>query len=202
MAGCALGRGEVDIRVTEVANPASESIVKITKVTDKRKFYVNPRKPNMPSLKDDDIGNEAIKRRAIARKRGGFGAALGDILLPEGRSVAGVTRDALATALKEQGYRVVTKDEADYGRAVALEADVNEFWSWFNPGFFSVKATHKSVVNLKGPWPLKGEKRAVHGNARISGMAITTAQWKKLFAKGIENLVKETKALLKKSALK
>jgi hypothetical protein len=63
-------------------------------VTDRRVFEVNPRQANIPSLMNDaEIKNPAITARAVARKRGGFGKTLGDVgdvLLPEGRTVTNV----------------------------------------------------------------------------------------------------------------
>lgn len=198
LSGCAVGRGVVDVDVAEIANPDSRNIVKLTEVTDSRTFHVSPPKPSMPSLQDDDLSDDAIKRRAIARKRNGYGAALGDIVLPEGRTVAGLVREALANALKAQGYRVLAKGDADYDNALPLEADVIEFWSWINPGFWTIKGNHKATVSLKGPWPLKGEERVVHAKANVANMVMATAEWRELFAMGLKNLIDETKALLKK----
>jgi hypothetical protein len=49
-------------------------------VTDQRTFEARPRDASIPSLKEEaDLTNRAITVRAIARKRGGFGMALGDI---------------------------------------------------------------------------------------------------------------------------
>ncbi len=97
--GCALTRGEVDIAVPEITNPDSSVVVKLTEISDRRVFEKNPRKANIPSLKDGEISDSSVTKRAVARKRNAFGAALGDILLPKGRTVEAVVREALVKAL-------------------------------------------------------------------------------------------------------
>ena len=97
MAGCAATRSTFDVQSapSPQAKPVSvKGFVKLTEVKDVRQFEAAPRKPSIPSLQDPkEISNPAITSRAIARKRGGFGAAMADILLPEGRTVEQVVRD-------------------------------------------------------------------------------------------------------------
>ena len=47
--------------------------------------------------------------RAIARKSGGFGNRMGDIVLPEGRTVEHLAEEALTKAFRAGGYRVVPR---------------------------------------------------------------------------------------------
>ena len=100
LTGCATSRGVLDLKVPDLPNPASSQAVKIMDVTDKRVFEIEPKKPSIPSLQNDEINDPKITRRAVARKRNGFGAALGDILLPEGQTVEQLTRAALENALR------------------------------------------------------------------------------------------------------
>lgn len=73
------------------------------RVTDRRVFEADPDDPSTPSLKGGEIHNTATTSRAIARKRGGFGKAWGDILLPEGRTVAHLMEEALTRAFQDAG---------------------------------------------------------------------------------------------------
>ena len=85
--GCATSRGILEVPLTVGDNPAQGREVKIVRVSDRRTFQMKPPDPSTPSLKDEAIDNPAITSRAIARKRSGYGMAMGDILLPEGQTV-------------------------------------------------------------------------------------------------------------------
>ena len=97
VSGCATNRGIIDVRVTPTPDPQGKVMVKIVRVTDQRTFELRPDVASIPSLKDGQIDNKAITSRAIARKRNGYGKALGDILLPEGRTVEDLVEEATVT---------------------------------------------------------------------------------------------------------
>ena len=82
--GCATTRGVMDVQEEVSANPETGIAVKFARVTDARRFEIDPRQADIPSLKNDEIDDPAITSRAIARKRNSYGKALGDILLPGG----------------------------------------------------------------------------------------------------------------------
>ena len=103
ISGCATTRGVLDMQVPDSPNPGSSETVKITEIVDRRVFEIRPKVPSIPSLKNNEINDPSITRRAVARKRGGWGKAFGDILLPEGRTVEQPTKDALSKALRESG---------------------------------------------------------------------------------------------------
>ena len=79
---------------------------------------------------DDQIGNDAIRARAYGRKRNSYGMALGDVMLPEGQTVAGMTQAVVTRSLRESGYRVVDRNDADYAQAKPLTVRVNKLWVW------------------------------------------------------------------------
>ena len=111
-------------------NPIQGREVKIVRVTDRRTFQLKPSDPSTPSLKDGQIDNPAITSRAIARKRSGYGKAMGDILLPEGHTVEQLVGTALTRGLRGAGYRVLLQGQEGYEQAVPLEADIRRFWTW------------------------------------------------------------------------
>ena len=133
--GCATTRGVIDVPAKAGPNPASGPAVRIDRVTDRRFFEIDPRQANIPSLMNDaEIKDPKITSRAIARKRGGFGKALGDVLLPEGRTVMQVVEEALTWSLQEAGYRVVNKQYPEASTAIPLEADIDQFWGVVQAG--------------------------------------------------------------------
>ena len=151
MSGCATNRGVIDIADEVSANPQQGTAVKFSRVTDNRIFEIKPRQASIPSLKNDEIDDPAITSRAIARKRNSYGKALGDIVLPEGKTVAGLVESSLAKGLRENGYRVLTPDDAGYDEAAAIQVDIEKFWGWFSPGFWSIGINFETLLRLTGP---------------------------------------------------
>ena len=176
--GCATTRGVIDIPPQRAVNPPSGPAVRIDRVTDRRVFEINPRQANIPSLMNDaEIKDSAITSRAVARKRGGFGKALGDVLLPEGRTVTAVVEEALTRSLQEAGYRVVGKQDVDAATAIPIEADIEQFWAWFRPGFAQVAVEFETSVRLRSPLPALQGGAPVTGTSRVTGMAATSDTW-------------------------
>jgi hypothetical protein len=200
LTACATSRGVLDLKVPDVANPTSSQVVKITSVTDKLVFEIKPKKPSIPSLQNDEINDPTITRRAVARKRNGFGAALGDILLPEGQTVEQLTHSALVNALRDSGYSVVAAGEPGYDSATPVSAEIQLFWSWMTPGFWEFKLRYNAKIQLNGDWPLKGENRIVKGDARFAGAFASSPEWRELIDNGIADLITNVKAMLKRAS--
>jgi hypothetical protein len=198
--GCAVTRGVLDVRVKPPGNPASGDAAQITNVTDRRVFQINPRDARIPSLKNDEITDTAITSRAIARKRGGFGKAMGDILLPEGRTVTQLVEEALTRSLQEAGYRVLTKQEAASASAIPVEVDIEQFWAWFRPGFWQIAVEFETRLRMKAPvgaWKAGDE---VKGFARITGQAATSDMWLEAVDKGVDDLVRNMRERLRSAS--
>jgi hypothetical protein len=130
LAGCVSTRDTVAPRFDAAVNPAQGIPVRIDKVEDLRNFQVKPASPATPSLMNDQISDEATRARAFGRKRNSYGMALGDVLLPEGQTVAGMTEAVVTRSLRESGYRVVSRQDADYAQAKPLSVRVNKLWVW------------------------------------------------------------------------
>lgn len=199
LSGCAVGRGVVDVQVPPSSSPDAGTPVKIVSVVDKRVFQEKPPQPSMPSLKDGEIHDKAITSRAIARKRNSYGMALGDILLPEDRTVVSLTEEALTKALNEAGYRVLSEGDAGYADAAALTADIHQFWAWATPGFWEISLEFESKVALKGDWPVAGDTRNVRGYAKVGSVAATESVWKEVLDKGLQDLVDKVRSVLKQA---
>jgi len=196
--GCAVGRGVIDVPANMGANPSSGPAVRIDRVTDRRVFEVDPRQANIPSLMNDaEIKDPKITSRAIARKRGGFGKALGDILLPEGRTVMQLVEEALTRSLQEAGYRVVSKQDPEAATAIPVEADIDQFWAYFRPGFAEVAVEFESSIRLTSSLPALQTGGSVKGISRVTGMAATSSTWQEAVAKGVDDLSRNARDRLK-----
>ena len=195
--GCATNRGILDVRLTLPENSVSDLNIKIVRVTDQRRFEIAPNKPSIPSLKGGEIDDKSITKRAIARKRNSFGKALGDILLPEGRTVEDLVREAVVLSFRESGYRVINEEDPMFSSAIPIEVDIDEFWAWLTPGFSAVKLEFKSALKLKGNVVSFQDGEEVRSYVLLHSQAAGTRAWSNTINKGIENLVQKIKERLR-----
>jgi hypothetical protein len=166
-------------------------------VRDSRKFAVNPPDPSMESLGSaEEIANPAVTARAIARKRNAFGQALGDVTLPEGKTVAGLVTDATRSALHEKGYRVVDDKSPDHATALPLSLDVRRFWAWVRPGFWSLEMKFNADVAVTGAELVGQGSPLVHADSMMNVQGAFESNWQELIQNGVTTLVAQLKARL------
>lgn len=194
LAGCAVGRDTVDVSAPRAANPAGSKFVRIDSVVDKRQFQVSPPSADIASLDPDADASDQSKARAIGRKRGGFGKALGDVVLPEGKTVSSLVENAVASGFQEAGYVVVKKGDANFDSAPAVNAQVIEFWAWFQPGFWAVTTNHKAELKLSGD-ALHGEK-TVMTRVSESKQIVTSGDWREIVEKGLAAITEQTRKMV------
>jgi hypothetical protein len=195
LAGCATGRDVISPKVEAAVNPAQGVPVRIVKVEDTRSFQVKPGTPSTPSLMDDNLNDEAIRSRAIARKRNGYGMALGDILVPEGETVSKLTETVIARAFRESGFRVVSANDADYANATPVTVRINKLWAWIEMGFVLSVSSNYEVV-LAGPIAPLQQGLTVSGQVKESAMVVTEAVWSGIISKSLEDMYAKVKAQL------
>ncbi len=195
--GCAINRGILDVRMNVPMNASSGEAVKIVRVDDKRIFELNPRNASIPSLKNGEINDKAITSRAVARKRNGFGKALGDILLPEDRTVSDLVKEAVAKAFIESGYRVVEKNDPDYASAKPVEVDIDRFWSWITMGFWALGLNFEAKIKITGGVPAFEGGKEISFSTKLHTQAATTRAWTNILNAGLKGLVEKIKLELK-----
>ena len=134
--GCAINRSEIELNIPEAVEIPMKTgkQVFIKSVVDNRIFEKRPMVPNIPSLNPSKERNKDIEKRAVARKRNGFGKAIGDILLKEGQAVESVIRESLKQGFLENGFDVLENAEQSSPSTYIVDAKINKFWSWMNPG--------------------------------------------------------------------
>lgn len=197
LGGCATSRSVVlPDAGTAIENPAQGLAVRIEKIEDIRRFEAAPKTPDIPSLPADDLLNSSLTSRAIARKRNGFGLALGDVLLPEGQTVSRLVGDALAQGFRRAGYRVLTTGEAGYEQAAPVTARINEFWSWFNPGFAQVTIKNRAAIDLAGPLPPLKDGVTIRSEVSEGMQAVFEDDWRQIAGKGLAEVAEKLQAAL------
>jgi hypothetical protein len=198
LSGCATSRSTIDVSVLQPQQVPTKGFAKILEVKDMRRFVPAPSDPSVPSLQNtSEINNPAITSRAVARKRGGYGKAFADILLPEGRTVEQVVREAATKALAEKGYAVVSERSPEFSQASPVNIEIQQFWSWFSPGFFQVSVEFLGVVLLKGDVLAEGHEQPVRGYSIVKAMAATDSQWQEVLQNGVQDLIEKMKAKIK-----
>ncbi|CDY73455.1 hypothetical protein BGLT_02827 [Caballeronia glathei] len=195
-AGCAVGRGTVDVSAPQGTNPATGKYVRIDSVKDKRTFTVSPPSADMASLDPSEDNSDVSKARAIGRKRGGFGKALGDVVLPEGKTVSGLVEGALATGFQEAGYVVVKPGDPNFVAATPVNAQIIDFWAWFQPGFWSVTTNQKSEVQLSGDVGGLHGAQTVKTRVSESKQVVVSSDWREIVEKGLSAITLQTKNLV------
>lgn len=156
MTACATSRSTLPLEVPpgEAAAESNGRVAVVTSVVDERQFETDPGEPSTPSLKRGDAyalsGDE--RKQAIARKRNGYGMALGDIVLEGSGTVEDLTRDLIVRGLVERGYQVVDAGSAPED-ALRVSAVIREFWAWFTPGFVAatMEARVGTALTVSGP---------------------------------------------------
>jgi hypothetical protein len=129
-------------------------------VTDERIFEQTPQEPSTPSLgfEETDQATAETKARAIGRKRGRYGNALGDVLLQKGQTAASVIRENLAAALMQAGYEVKNEGTASPSTLI-IDAHIKQFWSWRQSGYYPMVlkagiATDLTISGAQSPVPI------------------------------------------------
>ena len=199
--GCALGRSVVTVQAPTAGASDSKDYAKIIEVRDSRKFEIDPPKPSIPSLGEAaDLSNPQITARAIARKRGGFGKAFGDVVLPEGSTVAGLVRSAAEKALQDKGYNVVDDKSPEYANAKALSVEIDQFWAWFTPGFVSVSVDFQSDVSLRGSELVGPDPQIASSHVHYETAAVFESTWADTVRRGVDDLVQRIEEKLRPSS--
>jgi hypothetical protein len=191
--GCATSRGILTVGVPSAPNPTSGIAYKIENVTDQREFELKPAQASIPSLKNGEIQDRAITSRAIARKRNTWGKALGDILLPEGRTVQDLTSEAIERAFREAGLRVVLEGEPGWATAKPVEAEIQQLWAWVTPGFWALTMQFEMRARIKTDLGQFRQSEEAHGTIRLKSQGAGTRQWRNTITRGLEQFNSDLK---------
>ena len=162
--GCATNRGRVSLEIPqtkEVVQSNNKNIF-INSVMDNRIFELKPSKPSIPSLKYGEIHNKEITSLAIARKRNGFGKAIGDILLKDGKTVSEVIKSSTEQALLEKGYKVIKDKSLVTDKTIIVDINVNQFWTWLNMGFWALTISTEIGTDITIKEATTEKKEIIH----------------------------------------
>ncbi|MBR9772189.1 MULTISPECIES: flagellar biosynthesis protein [unclassified Halomonas] len=140
--GCATSRSTVDVQTPNtgtVSQAHTGPSLYIRNVTDQRHFEEAPRSADIPSLgfEGAEAATDELKSRAIGRKRNGYGKALGDVLLPEDKTITELVRVYASEGFEDAGWNVVNSADAS-DDVTTVDIGVTRFWTWVKPGFWAI----------------------------------------------------------------
>lgn len=154
LSACATSRSTLALNLPQQGTVVNaDKVAVIGVVEDQRQFEEDPDDPSTPSLKKGEkyaLDAEA-RKKAIARKRNGYGVAIGDIMLEGDATVDSLTRELVAQGLRERGYRVLAPGEAAPEGSVPLRVGIKEFWAWWTPGFWTAKIEARVRTSIDAP---------------------------------------------------
>lgn len=199
--GCATNRSALTLKASTVtpanavAKTGQTAVIRLVK--DNRVFQQAPKDPSIPSLGFEGAANASaeLKAKAVGRKRNGFGKAMGDVTLQDGKTVEGIVKERLTLALEQAGYDVKQVGEVAQPNLV-VDVNVNQFWAWFQPGFWAIALHTKIETDLK----LEGITApiTVKTDVQESRQAATDGAWISVLGKGLDDYqVKVTDVLVK-----
>lgn len=200
LGGCATSRSVIDASVpaTNVAPQAAngqEVFINLPK--DNRVFEIAPGEPNIPSLDPSESSGDSIRARAIGRKRSGFGKALGDILLPEGQTVAALTKASIRRAFQAKGYRVLDDKEQISSNTYVVDTDLQKFWSWINLGFMSLTLSTEISANIDIKRAGESDRKTISVKASDTFQTAAEGNWAEVMKKAQKIFIDDLAAKLK-----
>lgn len=162
LGACATNRSALSLTLPPQGTVVSGTRAAVIEtVADQRRFEDDPDEPSTPSLKKGEkyTLDAPGRSKAIARKRNGYGMAIGDIMLEGDGTVETLTRDLIAQGLRQRGYRVVERGETAPADALILRVGIEEFWAWITPGMWAgtIEARIKTRIDAssRGTTPIQ-----------------------------------------------
>lgn len=193
--GCATNRSSLEIQTPKKNQTQSNGKqIYVNSVVDKRTFQISPPSPDIPSLDPSEDQSDQIKARAIGRKRNGFGKALGDILLKDGQTVQSLTERSIKQAFEEKGYTIVESRNNVTKNTFVVDANINKFWAWMNPGFWQITlsseiSTELTIKNQNAP-----TVKQVNIKASDGYQVATESNWTEIIQKSLQLYIDELKS--------
>ncbi|WP_088916683.1 hypothetical protein [Granulosicoccus antarcticus] len=201
LSGCVTGTRSIDIGPSSTTlenRSSSKGTIYIANIEDNRQFEQKPASPSTPSV-DGTLSAETPESLAtyIGRQRSGYGKALGSVKLPEGETVQQKMRDALTSSLQSNGYIVTEESSAP----LQLDVDINQFWAWFSPGFWSV--SFSGIIESTLTFTGIGENTvlAVDGNGLNRGQVASNANWALAYSRTFDDFLENLKTAMETAGL-
>lgn len=185
--GCAVGRRTLPLDVPHTTGlGTAKGSVFIGEVTDARRFENKPQLPSVPSI-DGDVTKASKEQLAnvIGRQRNTYGAALGDIGLPDNDTVMKRTRLLIEEGFRRKGYAI----SSDPAAGATATVGIDEFWAWITPGMWSLSFEANITCKLTLTKDGNSKTFTVRGYAINKGQAATNPNWQKAYQAAFDDFL-------------
>lgn len=198
LSGCVTGRRSFDVGLESgsiaPADAAPKGTLAFVNVSDARHFENKPSDPSTPSIHGDINSISAAERsRFIGRQRNTFGHAMGDIVLPDGKTVQTKIVEIMTEGLKRRGYSVVAGNPA----LGTVEVEVQDFWSWTTPGFWALSFEARIGCNVSMEYGGRKASFQVRGYALNHGQIAKDKNWQEAYEEAFADFLKDFDLKLK-----
>lgn len=203
LGACALGQSEVTVgNFQSIQNDKNGPAVHIAMPSDQRVFELKPASPDIPSLDPADKDTPELRSRSVGRKRGGFGQALGSVVLPEGQTVPVLIQKTVEHGFKKAGYNIIDQSNVKNNDVTVINVTINEFWTWasVSPVHFIMK--NRSQLRITSDLPGFENGLIVGSYVGEGVLAGTEEQWSEIIDKSLVMLSDDIATKLPKNKVK
>ena len=199
LSACVTGTRNIQISPPDYVNEKTASgPIYIGSIEDSRNFEAKPRDPSTPSVNGDLASTPKEKLATlIGRQRNGYGAAMGDVALPQGSTVQDRIRELLTKGLESRGYTVVN----DAGAAKKVSVDISQFWAWFSPGMWAVSFESNLQCKITFADGAQSKMFDVKGYGINKGQVASDANWELTYQRAFEDFLKNLDQVLDANGL-
>ena len=197
---CVTGKREIALEIPTPSSAANKSgMIFIASVDDKREFVHKPKIPETPSIKGDLESKTPAELSAyIGRQRNGYGRAMGSVVLAEGATVSDEVRKLLKAGIEARGYQLV---DAPTSNAVSLDVDIEKFWAWFVPSFFTMGFESELELSLQSTNGDVHKTAMVRGKGNNEGQVASNANWALSYKRAYTDLLSSLDTALEELGL-
>ena len=174
----------------------SSGSISIGQITDDRRFEDGSRQPATPSVRGGLEGSTPEQRaRLIGRQRNGYGKAIGDIDLPNERTIQDEVRDLVSHGFAGRGY-AVSNSETN-----RMDIEIQKYWAWFQPGMWVI-AFHAEVRTKLHITTSTGKQEiTVEGRGENKGQVASDANWALAYQRAYDNYLENLESALAEAGL-
>jgi len=145
-------------------------------------------------LASGDPGDEALTSRVIGRRqslsqpRSDQRPRLGNLLLPEGRSVSGLVAEAVTAGFRRGGLRTRDPDRAPLADERSIHVEIDGFWGRMRPAIEIVRFESWIRIRLRAPGTPLADGATVCAVSLVTSVGPGAPVWRRTFESGLDDL--------------
>lgn len=118
------------------------------------------------------------------------------MLLKEGETVQSLTNQSIQQAFTEKGYTVLSSKDQVTKDTYIVDANIQKFWAWMNPGFWQITLSSEISTDLAIKAPKGATSQQISVKAADGYQVATEANWTEIIQKSIQLYINDLKSKL------